>query len=527
MTVKRPLLLHLLLALLLLAMLPGGLALAQEENVLVIAISGDIETLDPPFSQNQRSNETNLNVYDQFFRYGRIDSGEGYSIADTGTIEGAAVESWTWSDDLSSIVLKIREGATFPKTGRDLTADDFIFWFERAIGTAAGTAWNVNTAGITSWEKTGSHEVTLQFSRPSPWLFFLFRDQSQGPMDAIEAQANATDDDPWARLWLAKNDIGSGEYYVESWEPGVAMVLRANPDYWAGKAFFDQVVLQIVPNSADRALLLREGEVDIATGLSTDELASLEGSEGVNVLSVPTRNQMMLGLNTTMGPTADVRVRQALSYAVPYEDIIEGIFAGKSRVSAGPVPLDGQFHDSSLWPFSYDPEAARALLAEAGYADGFEITLDIASGVSTTEQIAVVLQSAWRDIGVTMNINLQPAAIFADQMGTLEHEAWMRDLLWYVDDAGYTGDIFFKTGAVINWTGYSNAALDAVIDELNVTLDPMKKAELAAEYQRILNNDAPALYLAEMPFEIAMRDDIHGYVQLPDNLLWYWPLYRE
>ena len=305
------------------------------------------------------------------------------------------------------------------------------------------------------------------------------------------------------------------------------MVLRANPDYWAGKAFFDQVVLQIVPNSADRALLLREGEVDIATGLSTDELASLEGSEGVNVLSVPTRNQMMLGLNTTMGPTADVRVRQALSYAVPYEDIIEGIFAGKSRVSAGPVPLDGQFHDSSLWPFSYDPDAARALLAEAGYADGFEITLDIASGVSTTEQIAVVLQSAWRDIGVTMNINLQPAAIFADQMGTLEHEAWMRDLLWYVDDAGYTGDIFFKTGAVINWTGYSNEALDAVIDELNVTLDPMKKAELAAEYQRILNNDAPALYLAEMPFEIAMRDDIHGYVQLPDNLLWYWPLYRE
>ena len=229
---KRPLLLHFVLALLLLAMLPGGLALAQEENVLVIAISGDIETLDPPFSQNQRSNETNLNVYDQFFRYGRIDSGQGYSIADTGTIEGAAVESWTWSDDLSSIVLKIREGATFPKTGRDLTADDFIFWFERAIGTKAGTEWNVNTAGITSWEKTGSHEVTLQFSRPSPWLFFLFRDQSQGPMDAIEAQANATDDDPWARLWLAKNDIGSGEYYVESWEPGVAMVLRANPDYW-------------------------------------------------------------------------------------------------------------------------------------------------------------------------------------------------------------------------------------------------------------------------------------------------------
>jgi len=523
---KRPLLFHLVLALLLLTLLPGSLALAQE-NVLVIAISGDIETLDPPFSRFQRSNETNLNIYDQFFRYGRVDSGQGYSIADTGTIEGAAVESWTWSEDLSSIVLKIREGVTFPKTGRELTADDFIYWFERAIGTESGTAWNVNTAGITAWEKTGPHEVTLQFSSPSPWFFFLFRDQSQGPMDAIEAQAHVAEDDPWAARWLAKNDIGSGEFYVESWEPGVAMELRANPDYWAGPAFFDRVVLQIVPNSADRALLLREGEVDIATGLSTDELAALADAEGVKVLSVPTRNQMILGLNTTEGALADVRVRQALSYAVPYEDIITGIFGGKARVSAGPVPLDGLYHDSSLWPYSHDPEQARALLAEAGYAEGFEFTLDIASGVATTEQIAVVLQHAFSEIGVTMNINLQTAAVFGEQLGTLEHEAWMRDLLWYVDDAGYTGDLFFKSGAVANWMGYVNEEVDALIATMNQTLDPMEKAELAAGYQRILNDEAPALYLAEMPFELAMREDIHGYVQLPDNLLWYWPLYRE
>ncbi len=75
--------------------------------------------------------------------------------------------------------------------------------------------------------------------------------------------------------------------------------------------------------------------------------------------------------------------------------------------------------------------------------------------------------------------------------------------------------------------GYSNPELDAVIDELAVTLDPTRKAELAQEYQTILIEDAPALYLAEMPFEIAMREDIQGYVQLPDNLLWYYPLYRD
>ncbi len=505
-----------------------GMAQAQDgENVLTIAISGDIETLDPPFSRFQRSNEVNYNVYDQFFRYAWYDTGEGYSLTDISTIEGAAVESWVWSEDQTSIVLKIREGAVFPKTGREVTADDFMYWFERAYGTESGTLWNVETANIDRAEKTGDYEVTVHFSAPSPWFFYLFRDQSQAPMDAQEAEAHAEDDDPWATRWLAKNDIGSGEFYVESWEAGVEMVLRANPDYWDGKAYFDQVILRIVPSSADRALLLQQGEVDIAVDLSADELNLLRGAPGVNVLSIPTRNQMILGFNVNEEPFDNKLVRQALSYAVPYEDIIEGVFRGNGLVSAGPIPVQGQYHDSSLWPYSYDLDQARALLEEAGYPDGFEFTLDISQGAAVQEQIAIILKDAFAQIGVDMTINRQASAVFAEQLGTLEHQAWMRDLLWYVDDPGYTGQLFFHTEGVANWMGYSNAELDAVIEELSATLDPERKAELAAEYQRILIDDAPAMYVAEMPFEIAMRDDIKGYVQLPDNLLWYYPLYRE
>jgi len=525
---KTPTLLRVLLILSLVTMLLGSVVLTQAqdgENVLVIAIASDIETVDPPFSTFQRSNETNYNVYDQFFKYAVADSSEGYAIADTGTIEGSAVESWEWVDDLT-LVMQIREGMTFTGSGNPVTADDFIYWYERALGTEAGTLWNVNTGSIESFEKTGDYEVTVHFTQPSPWFFYLFRDQSQAPQDSRVAQEHATDSDPWAAQWLAKNAIGSGEFTIESWEPGVEMVLRANPDYWAGPAFFDEVVLRIIPNSADRALLLREGEVDIATDLSTEELEAMRGSEGVKVLSVPTRNQMIMGFNVTMEPFDDPLVRQALTYAVPYADIIAGVFNGNGLVSEGPIPVGGQYHDSSLWTYSTDLDQARALLEEAGLGDGFEFTLDIAAGSPITEQIAIILQDAFSQIGVTMNINPQSSSQFAEQLGTLEHQSWMRDLLWYVDDAGYTGKLFFQTGAVANWMGYSNPELDAVIDELSVTLDTERKAELAAEYQRLLIEDAPALYVAEMPFEIAMRDDIQGYVQLPDNLLWYYPLYR-
>lgn len=505
-------------------------AQGDEENVLVIAISGDIETLDPPFSRFQLSNEINYNVYDQFFRYGWADAGEGYSTADVSQIEGSAVESWEWSDDGLSITLNIRPNVTYPKTGHEVTADDFIYWFERAYGTQSGTEWNALTANIDSIdqvEKLGDYQVKINFSAPSPWFFYLFRDQSQAPMDAVEAQAHTESDDEWATRWLAKNDIGSGEYTVESWEPGVEMVLRANPDYWDGPAYFDQVVLRIVPSSANRALLLQQGEVDIAKDLSTDELDLLRGAEGVKVLSVPTRNQMILGFNTQVAPFDNVLVRQALTYAVPYEDVLNGIFNGNGLVSEGPIPVDGQYHDSSLWTYSYDLTKAQELLAEAGYEGGFEFTLDISDGAPTAEQIAILLQDSFSQIGVEMTINRQASAVFAEQLGTLEHQAWMRDLLWYVDDPGYTGALFFRTEAVTNWMGYSNPDLDAVIDELGATLDEGRKAELAQEYQSILIEDAPALYIVDMPFEIAMRDDIQGYVQLPDNLLWYYLLYRE
>ncbi|MFV0335213.1 MAG: hypothetical protein ACK5JR_14235, partial [Tropicimonas sp.] len=143
-----------------------------------------------------------------------------------------------------------------------------------------------------------------------------------------------------------------------------------------------------------------------------------------------------------------------------------------------------------------------------------------------TEQIAVILKDAFAQAGVDMAIEVQPAAVFAEALGQLGHQAWMRDLLWYVDDAGYTGELFFRTGAVANWMGYSNPELDQVITSLGATVDTGEKAALAAQYQRILIGDAPSIAIVDMPFEIAMRDDIEGYVQLPDNLLWYWPLKR-
>jgi peptide/nickel transport system substrate-binding protein len=499
-------------------------------ETLTVAMDGDIETIDPMFSHFQKANEVNYNINDQFFRYGTEPAETGTETYDPTQILGSSVESWEMSEDGLAIDLAIREGMTFPNTGNPVTADDFIYWFDRAIGTESGGKWNIDTGKIASWEKTGDHSIRLTFSDKSPYFFYLFRDQSQAPLDMLAIQANATEDDPWAARWVAGNHAGSGEYAIQSWTPGQEMVLCSNPTYWAGEPYFKRVVLKFIPSEADRVLLLTQGEVDIAETLSVDALDSIRDMPGISVISEPTRNQILMGLNNKIAPFDNKLVRQALSYAVPYEQIVEDVYGGQAQLSKGPIPVTGQYHDESLWPYSYDPEQAKSLLAEAGYPDGFEFQVHTAIGDASIEQLAVFLQTSLKEVGVDMQIQQDTPAIFAEGQDARSQQAWIRDLLWYVDDPGYTASAFFTPGCC-NWAAYENEAVNELTAQMSVLTnegdDRTQKAALAEEYQRIVIDDAPVLYLAQTNFQLAARDDISGYQQGPDNILWYYPLARD
>lgn len=500
---------------------------ASSERTLTIAMSGEIETLDSDFSRFQRANEVNYNTQDQFFRYG-TKPGDGLDVYDPTKYEASSIESWEESPDGKTVDLTIRPGQKFNHTGNPVTADDFIYWFERSQGTKSGYLFNVNTAGITGWKKTGENSFQLRFKQRSPYFYALFRDQSQAPVDAKEMERHKTAGDPWATKWKAKHEAASGEYYVESHRAGVETVLRANPNYWGPKPYFERIVLKIVPSSADRALLLQRGSVDIARDMSIDEVESLRDAQGVKVVSAPTREQYQLGMNNKRGPFKNVKVRQALSYAVPYTSIVNDVLKGEASEPRSPIARAGQLHDDSAWPYRTDPEQAKRLLAEAGYGDGFGFKLAIESGNPVTEELAILLKDSFKRIGVDMTIEKQSAAVFAERTDQRQHEAWLRSILWYVDDPGYIGQTFYQCGALLNWMDYCNKDVDRLVKRM-VSLpigDRDAKAPLAKEMQRLVARDAPTLILAEPNLLLPMRDDIQGYVQLPDNLLWYSPLKR-
>lgn len=500
---------------------------SAEPKTLIVAIEGDVETLDPNFSRYPTANMVNLNVYDQFFNYGSDDTGNGYLVTNVTKIEGAAIEKWEVAEDRMSIKLFVRQGVKFPKTGNEMTADDIIYWFDKGLPTASGIQWNIETANIASWEKTDKYEVLVTFNQPLNLFFMLARDQCWGVVDSVEVKKHATDADPWGNEWLAKNYAGAGEYIVESWEPGVQMLLKANEDYWGEKPYFDQILLKVIPDTSNRAAMLTRGEVDIAVGLSPDLLNEIRDKEGVSVLSIPSRTEVLMIMNNSIPPFDNKDLRYALSYLVPYETIINDVYLGNALSPKSVIPVLGQNYNPSFWKFETNIDKAKEYLAAAGFPDGFDFTVNIKQGEEISRILAVTLQTAFSKANVKMEIKEVTNAIWAEEMakGTHQSTIWALGNLSYIDDPWYKlrG---YKCDSVTNRARFCNPRIDELYEEFQVTFDPDARQVLADEMQEIMVGEAPLLWLANIPLEYALRSDIKDFTFMQDSLLWFYPLKR-
>ena len=498
-------------------------------GTLTIAMGGDVETLDPAFTQSQRSNEVIRNIGDQWFHYSFPDK-NGVPTYDPSKIDGAAIDTWTLAADGLSIDLHVREGMTFHRTGNPVTADDVIYWLDRGQGLNAGPAQNMRLAKIKDWSKKDESTVHINLTAPSPLFFFEFRDQASALLDSKDVKANSTAADPWGKAYVAKTDVFSGSFQIDKYTPGVEMDLSAFPGYWAGAPCFAKVVLKFVPVEAQRVLLLQQGSVDFAEELGVQSLASLANAQGVKELSLPDRNQMMMGLNTSAAPFNKLENRQALAYAVPYDDVITSIFQGQGTKSEGIVPVLGFLHDSSTWPYKFDQAQAKQLLVTAGTPNGYSFTLHIEQGNDISNKLAVYLQTRLREVGIDMKIQIDSPANFGFQT-ELKFDAWMRELLWYVDDPGYIGSYLGSSTTCCFKTGFQTAQLDDIINKLqsltNGPEDAAQKQALATEYQQIFNAASPIIFLGDLNFKIAMRSDLQGYHKDADDQLWWFPLHRS
>ncbi len=504
-------------------------AAAGEEVTLVVAVPDDIQTLDQCCANFIRANQAIYHVYDVPVIYPTKKLESGALIGDTSQLEGMVFESWERQANGVDFKIKIREGLKF-HNGKEITADDVAYMIERSLNTKGGMNWLVTNIMSVSKPVTvdGKYELTLHTDRPNPLSIPALYMSGGAIMDTAEVKAHTTADDPWAEKWLAKNVAGgSGPFRIESWIPDQEVVFRAVPDYWRGKPKIDKLVWKIVPSPATRVTLLTNGAVDVVEGLTTEELRALEGRPGVKILTVPSKNTVYLGLNNSIEPFNDKLVRQAVSYAVDYQDIVDNIYNGEAQRLKSPLPAGSEYADASYWKYDTDIEKAKSLLAEAGHADGLDVTLYIDSASAQHELIAVRVQSHLKAVGINVTIEKLSSSVFAEKKVGKELPFFVDESLAWMDDPNYVLSLTLQCDVFGNYTAYCNKRVDEIIQTGWTELDQQKRYQMFQEAQQLIVDEAPWVFLVQPDFHLAVRENVEGYVHYINEIVRYYDFEKK
>lgn len=493
-----------------------------DPTTLTLAAPDDAVTVDPVFSAAPRGTEVIMNSYDPMMTYELKDGPDGVKVPDLTKPTGLSLESLTPNDDFSEWTLKLRDGLRFPD-GKRVTIDDLRYTFQRNLEFKGAPGQFMYTViaqipDLKAVEVVDDRTVRLKLDGPNQMLPRVLALTNGGVTQQALVKQNATKSDPFAGDWMTRNTAGAGAYRLARWDPGQTIVLEANPDY-AGdpKPTIKRVTYRIIPSAASRIALLRRGDVDIVQGLSSQDIESLKSTDGVKVVSVPNSYQLSLVMNNKTKPFDDKRVRQAIAYAIPYQQIIDDVYNGDAQATKGAVPVGFPGNLSDGYPYGkQDLDRARDLLSQAGHPDGFSVTMQVDSGQPDQERAAVLVQAALEEIGVKVNIQKLTAAVFNERRSKFALDFYLNLSGWDVSDPGYALTMGYTCESFLNWSQMCNKQIDADIQAAIAESDPERRAAMFDDLQRQLWDEMPMAWITQPNFTLAMREDITGFTDLGD-----------
>jgi peptide/nickel transport system substrate-binding protein len=492
---------------------PLAHAQARPKDVLVVANEFGPNSLDiHTVGANRPSYGVSWLVYDRLMTYGKKTLPDGRVMYDIDKLEPELAESWKLAPDGNSVTFKLRKNAKF-HDGTPVTAKDVKWSFDRAV-TVGGFPTFQMAAG--SLEKPEQFEVVDDYTFR---VKFLRRDKLTMNDLAVPVpcifnselvKKNATEKDPWGLAWTRNNTAGGGAFKVEAFRAGQEIIYVRNEDWKSGPLpKLRRIIQREVPNAGNRRALLLKGDIDI-----TFDLPSKEGGS-VKVSSSPIENSMLyLGMNVTKPPFNNPKVRQAVAYALPYDRMYDNALYGRG------IKLYGAASDkvkTTAWPqptaYKTDIAKAKALMAEAGAAAGFETTLSFDLGGATVgEPMAVLIQESLAQIGIKTTINKIPGA-------TWRAALLKKDMPLIVNRFGgwlnYPEYFFFwcyhGQNAVFNTMSYQNSKLDKTIDNARFAESKPLYDAVVKDMIQIGYDEVPRVPLFQPTMDVAMQKDVQGY----------------
>ena len=354
------------------------------------------------------------------------------------------------------------------------------------------------------------YTVRIELAEPGPDLLLTMSTFWRAIVDSKLAKSHATSNDPWAKRWLKNHDAGFGPFKLDDLSPGRHVVWVAHKEH-PFPPKLDQITFKEVPKASNRLAALTNGEAQVAQFLLPTEMQRVENSDDLRLWNFQGYVIAQAPMNPNYPPLDDVRVRQALSYATPYRQIVEKVYRGFAGPAAGPLSDHAAGFDPYFRPYTYDPERARELLREAGHRKGFKTTLAYNTADPLGAPVCAQLQSAFKDVGVTLELEALPPSTYPDAL-----YAGKRPMFFYQGgadspDPAYALGLFYDSKSSNNWVGYKSSDVDACLAEAGrPQLSWDRRVEEHKRCAKMIANDAAWLWIAQPGFQVSTRSDLTG-----------------
>jgi peptide/nickel transport system substrate-binding protein len=499
---------------------------------IVIGLDTDIDTLDPISFRSDAADEATIQAYDMPVT-NRVQPANGILDGVAGTLAPEVASQYSIAANSTVYKFAVRPDVTF-SNGDPVNADTLRYSYLRAL---EGPGYASELLGLLKVSKpsqlvvTGPMTFEVHLGQPNPLGPKLIPLSVLMVMDPIVSRQHATKSDPWAASYYRTHMMGTGAYLQgTTWQSGSQYLLSPNPRYWNKSQVRNAgVLLKYLPSADDRALLVQQGSIDLAFGLPASKLLSLRGASGVRLINVPSRNWNFMGLNTTIAPFNDVRVRQAIAYALPYQDLIQDSLYGFASPLKGILAAGTPTLDEGLWPYQTNVRQAKSLLAAAGQESGLHTTLTVSESRANDVNTATYIQAALQQIGFSVALNQVSDADFTAKEVAGELPMFIDYWYSWVDDPFYQMywllDSANKAGT--NVAQYSSPRTDQLIESGFYEVDPARRELLSRMIQQQFAADVPYVPLYSENFALAMRTNISGINVFPDQYVRFWMLSKS
>lgn len=470
---------------------PTGIVSAKDS--MIVVVPADPGSMDPHDNVAQNKHQSTRNIYETLVVYD-----------DNGKLIPWLAESWEYEDDCT-INFKIREGVKF-HNGEELKASDVIFTLNRLVNDNTVAAMQVNKVDFSKTVATGDYTFTLVTVEPYAIQIAML----ENPLCGIISEKAYTE----SNGDFFKAPIGTGPYKVVEYRSGDSLILEGFDDYWIeGQPYVKNVTLRYVADASSRVIEAESGNADIVYEITATNVDRVRADENINLVSAMGANTSYLYMNQAKAPFDNELVRQAVWYAVDIPQAVEVAYGSFGKLADGVISpgIDGRHPDMTSFFPARDVEKAKQLLAEAGYADGFETSISCNSSDQQRKDFCEVIQAQLAEVGISVSIDVMDSTVWSSSLSAGEGFMTIYGLTASTGEAGRV--LFRWLPDTSEWplTSWESQEYYDLINDALTTTDTDARNELYYDCQEMLMDNYVVLPVWHKELNAACQLDVKGF----------------